>query len=178
MAAIQEGARLKVHPGLQVGADRASSLSMKRILVALDGSERAPAVLAKAVELAVAMGASLRLLRAVELPPVLPSSVLMGEHMKAVDHAFADARCELEEMARRVQPGLVQCVDVIAGAPWDAICATAREHDVDLVVIGAHGYRIMERLLGTTASKVVNHLDRAVYVVREIPERAVTAAVA
>ena len=36
----------------------------------------------------------------------------------------------------------------------------------DLIVIGAHGYGRLDRLLGTTASKVVNHADRDILVVR------------
>jgi nucleotide-binding universal stress UspA family protein len=53
------------------------------------------------------------------------------------------------------------------GTPWDGICRAAKEHEADLVVIGAHGYGTLDRLLGTTASKVVNHIDRSVMVVRE-----------
>jgi hypothetical protein len=37
-------------------------------------------------------------------------------------------------------------------------------------VIGAHGYGVIDRVLGTTAVKVVNHLDRSVFVVRA-PDR-------
>jgi nucleotide-binding universal stress UspA family protein len=37
---------------------------------------------------------------------------------------------------------------------------------VDLIVIGSHGYDALDRLLGTTAAKVVNHADRSVLVVR------------
>ena len=54
----------------------------------------------------------------------------------------------------------------VAGEGADAICSAAREHDVDLIVIGSHGYGILDRLLGTTAAKVVNHADRSVLVVR------------
>ncbi len=51
-------------------------------------------------------------------------------------------------------------------APWDGICRAAREHDADMIVIGSHGYGALDRLLGTTAAKVVNHADRNVLVVR------------
>src|SRR5260370_25478838 len=46
--------------------------TMKRILVALDGSPRAPAVLAAAVSRARAQGGQLVLLRTVVLPPDVP----------------------------------------------------------------------------------------------------------
>jgi nucleotide-binding universal stress UspA family protein len=34
------------------------------------------------------------------------------------------------------------------------------------VVLGSHGYSGFDRILGTTAAKVVNHCDRSVLVVR------------
>jgi nucleotide-binding universal stress UspA family protein len=34
-------------------------------------------------------------------------------------------------------------------------------------VIGAHGYGKLDRMLGTTAAKVVNHADRNVLIVRD-----------
>jgi nucleotide-binding universal stress UspA family protein len=52
--------------------------------------------------------------------------------------------------------------------PRDDICRTARELDVDLIVIGPHGYRGLDRVLGTTAAKVVNHAARNVLVVRTL----------
>jgi nucleotide-binding universal stress UspA family protein len=56
------------------------------------------------------------------------------------------------------------------GSPWDAIVRVAREEDVDAIMIGSHGYEVLDRIIGTTAAKVVNHADRTVIVVRA-PER-------
>ena len=41
--------------------------------------------------------------------------------------------------------------------------------NVDLIVVGNHRYHGVERVLGTVASRVVNHADRNVLVVRENP---------
>jgi nucleotide-binding universal stress UspA family protein len=43
----------------------------------------------------------------------------------------------------------------------------ARSVEADLIVIGSHGYAGFDRLLGTTAAKVVNHAHCSVLVVRE-----------
>ena len=51
----------------------------------------------------------------------------------------------------------------------EAVSARAPEN-VDLIVIGSHGYGGIDRVIGTTAAKVVNHADRSVLVVRS-PER-------
>jgi nucleotide-binding universal stress UspA family protein len=53
--------------------------------------------------------------------------------------------------------------------PWDGICRAAIELDADLIVLGSHGYGALDRVLGTTAAKVVNHADRSVLVVRSKP---------
>jgi nucleotide-binding universal stress UspA family protein len=55
---------------------------------------------------------------------------------------------------------------VVAAQPWQAILETARSLSADLVVIGAHSRRGGDAGLGTTASNVVSHADRDVYVVR------------
>src|SRR5262249_52175656 len=73
---------------------------------------------------------------------------------------------EIEEAAATVPPELLDGAYAQVGVAWDAICSAAREHDVDLIVIGSHGYGLLDRLLGTTAAKVVNHADRSVLVVR------------
>jgi hypothetical protein len=56
--------------------------------------------LAKAVELATATGATLELLRAIELLRVLPTPTSMAETVKAVIESFATTRRELAEMIR------------------------------------------------------------------------------
>ena len=139
---------------------------MQRILVALDSSPRAIDVLVTAVALARSTGGKLRLLRAVGLPPELPANVWAMPQTQLVETFLATAKTELELLAREVPPELLDGATAQVGVPWDAICSYGREHDVDLIVIGAHGYGLIDRIMGTTASKVVNHADRPVLVVR------------
>jgi nucleotide-binding universal stress UspA family protein len=144
---------------------------MNRVLVALDHSPRAASVLARAATVARATGAELFLLRAVGLPPELPADAFRASPGEVVEHLRADAVRDLEKTALTLDPGLVAHVLVRIGAPASAIVESAREHDVDLIVLGCHGYDAIDRVLGTTAAKVVNHADRSVLVVRE-PRRA------
>jgi nucleotide-binding universal stress UspA family protein len=53
------------------------------------------------------------------------------------------------------------------GAPWEAICKAAEGLEADMVVVGSHGYSGIDRVIGTTAAKVVNHCPCSVLVVRE-----------
>lgn len=143
---------------------------MKKILVGLDGSTRQQGVLAAGVELARRTGSRLVLFRAVSLPTELPPEAYLmppGEITKVLERR---AQVAVEEAARDVPGELVGGLTIAIGTPWQAICRAAIEQDVDLVVIGSHGYDTMDRVLGTTAAKVVNHADRAVLVVRA-PER-------
>ncbi|MBX3187137.1 MAG: universal stress protein [Labilithrix sp.] len=139
---------------------------MKSILVAVDASLRAPLVLAAGVDLAKRVDSKVRLLRVVGLPPDLPSSAWAMPPNLLVDDFLLTAKRELEEMARTIPHELFEGSDVKVGVAWDTICTEARAHDCDMIVIGSHGYGLLDRLVGTTAAKVVNHADRSVLVVR------------
>jgi nucleotide-binding universal stress UspA family protein len=139
---------------------------MKRILVALDGSPRAPKVLEAAVRLAQLEGATLVLYRAISVAPELPHRVLLEAETQLEDVLVANARRDLERLAEHIDQMLIEQILCAFATPWDGICRIARERDVDLIVIGSHGYGGLDRLLGTVAGKVVNHADRNVLVVR------------
>lgn len=140
---------------------------MKRILVGLDGSSRAPAVLDAAISMAKAQGARVVLLRVVGLPPDFPQ-----DFWRSTDEPLLAL---LERRAKEYVDGLVATVpadcfggvEIAVGAPWQTICEMARILQADLVVIGSHGYSGFDKLLGTTAAKVVNHTPCTVLVVRE-----------
>ena len=139
---------------------------MKRILVALDGSPRAPNVLEAAVRLAGLADAKLVLYRAITVSPDLPRQALVATDQRLEDLLIANARTDLASCAEHLRPELVERIVTGFAVPWDGICRTARECDADLIVIGSHGYGGLDRILGTVAGKVVNHADRNVLVVR------------
>ena len=141
---------------------------MKRILVCLDASPRAPFVLATAAALAEKMGARLCLLRAVGIPPEIDKELVYAA-ADVLDTMTTKAKLELEAHAQRYPKVEVEGIHVHIGTPWDTICREAKALDCDLVVLGSHGYSGFDRILGTTAAKVVNHCDRSVYVVRPLP---------
>lgn len=140
---------------------------MKRILVGLDGSARAPVVLATAVAIARAQGAKLTLLRSVGLPPDLPQDFWKSTDEPLLDLLKHRADRYLQECTGSVPADLRGGFEVIVAAPWQGICDAARRLEADLVVIGSHGYAGVDRVLGTTAAKVVNHATCNVLVVRE-----------
>jgi universal stress protein F len=142
---------------------------VKRLLVALDGSPRAARVLATALNIARPNGAKLVLYRAVGLVPDMPMEVLKATDSTLDELLLSNARTDLHRLAEATPPELVDRIEADLSTPWDGICRAADRFDCDLIVIGSHGYGRLERLLGTTASKVVNHADRDVLVVRALP---------
>jgi nucleotide-binding universal stress UspA family protein len=139
---------------------------MKTILVALDGSPNAPNVLRGARELAEKVGAELLLFHAVSLPMGLPREAYAISPTDVGPLLLETARQQLEGYANDLRPTVRARVRVQYGVPWQAICEGAKGENVDLIAVGSHGYGGLDRVLGTTAAKVVDHADRSVLVLR------------
>lgn len=150
---------------------------MKEILAAIDDSGIATSVVSEASALAEATGAKVVLLRVVpnSLEPATPNIFeRAGDTRVLIAAAEADLSSRQAEIPQAHRGEVV----VEVGDPWKTVCRVARDRHVDLVLIGAHQYRLPERVLGTTASKIVNHIDRPVLVVRPTPSSDMRAAAA
>lgn len=142
---------------------------MKTILVALDNSPRAPEVLKAAIEAAnAAPDAKLVLFRAVGIPPEMPGLIWQTDAPSLMDLLRDAAKKDLEGHAANVPANLrsEHLVSVEIGSPWQGICTAIEKEKADLLVIGSHGYGVVDRILGTTAAKVVNNASCSVLVVR------------
>ncbi len=139
---------------------------MKRILVALDGSSRAGVVLDAAVRLADMADAKLVLFRAVGSQPDLPHEVFELTDKRLEDVLLQNAKTEVARLAKDLPANRLEAIVTSMATAWDGICRAASEQAVDLIVLGSHGYGGLDRLLGTTAAKVVNHADRNVLIIR------------
>ena len=136
------------------------------ILVGVDGSPREPKVLEAAIALAKDRGGKLHLARAMMVPVSIPTAVwtLQGEDFSQflVEHGNKELAATAEQVPAELRGQLVTRL----GQPADVLVALAEELDADLVVIGSHGYGGIDRVLGTTAAKVVNRAKCSVLVVR------------
>ncbi len=142
---------------------------MKKILVALDSSERSAMVLDAALRLAHVNGARIHLYRAVAIPAGMPTTFFNNEVGKLSAMLLDQAKADMDGFEKKVPSDLFAGSEVQLATAWDGICNAAKQHDVDLIVIGSHGYETLDRLLGTTAGRVVNHAACSVLVVR--PDR-------
>lgn len=141
---------------------------MKRILVGLDGSPREHDVLLTAQELSERYGAELILFRAIGLPAEVPAEALANPGLSLLEFLEANASAALDAALRTLPEGVrarSRRKQAIAN-PWRGVCAAAAEEQVDLIVIGSHGYGALDHVLGTNAARIVNHATCSVLVVR------------
>ncbi len=137
---------------------------MKRILAAIDDSERAPHVLAAAVGLARLTHATLRVYRAVATSPdFAPAAATSGDPLP--NHLLREAETRVRHLLSPFADVVSEVVVALSHRPAQAILAAADAFDADLVVIGSHGYDLVDCLLGTTAGTIVNTSRRDVLVV-------------
>ncbi|MCP5159020.1 MAG: universal stress protein [Gammaproteobacteria bacterium] len=142
----------------------------QHILFATDFSDAAQQVGKRAWEIAQKYGAQLSLLHVVEdvnislgggyeLLPVLPD--LPDEAL------LQEARTALGDLARRLGLGEdTQLWVVSALSTKEGILGAAREHNVDLIVVGSHGRHGLALLLGSTANAVLHSAPCDVLAVR------------
>jgi universal stress protein F len=146
-------------PAVEVGA-------MDRILVGLDASPRSVGIIEAATELARRTGGKLILFRAVGVPHEIPVEAYSMTPASLAELLEREAQKYLDQVAAALPKGMVALTTVHVGTPWQGICAAADQHAADMIVIGSHGYSGLDRLIGTTAAKVVNHAKQSVLVVR------------
>jgi universal stress protein F len=141
-------------------------MKAQTILVALDGSTRAVEVRDAALQLATKFGGHLHFYRAAHVSPeVVPT--MFGEGVPRLDDLVQEgAERGLRELIEPVPAELCAGVHVDLAVAWDGICRAAEEIGADVIVMGSHTYSRWDRLLGTTAAKVVNHAPCTVIVVR------------
>jgi nucleotide-binding universal stress UspA family protein len=147
-------------------------MEVRRILVGLDGSPREARVLDAAQDLALRYDARLTLMRAVGLPPEIPPEAWQTPQLSVKEFLEAKAREGLERLMRKLPENVrSRCqLEVVVATPWQALCTGAQALETHLIVIGSHGYGGLDRVLGTTAARVVNHALCSVLVVRPIPD--------
>lgn len=142
---------------------------LKRIMVPLDGSERAERGLAMAARLARGAGSELLLVRIVSVPPVRFAPY--GEPAQIALALIATAREEADAYIQKVSKsalleGIPIETRVIEGHVTADILDIARDEKCDLIVICTHGYTGFNQWrLGRVAAHVARHAPVPVLIV-------------
>src|SRR5690606_18703873 len=100
------------------------------------------------------------------VPVHLPAEVWAIDGTMLTDMLVRHAQSELQELAARLPADVRPHVHARVGVPADVLCQLGAEVHAELIVIGTHGYEMLDRVLGTTAAKVVNRASTSVLVVR------------
>jgi nucleotide-binding universal stress UspA family protein len=149
-------------------------MKLQRVLIPLDGSVLAEAVLPKAVELAEGSGAKLLLLRAAEAH-TFPGTDPTAAEVKAVREA-EDYLGQISDRFGALGIKDVQ-VSVWYGPAASAIVEAARFYKVDLIAMTTHGRSGLGRLvLGSVAESVLRGTTTPILLIRvaEAPVEAPT----
>ena len=142
----------------------------KHILVPVDGSSTAQAAVDKAAGLAQAFGSRVTAIYVIDPYPFtgLGSDLAYGqaEYLTAAtaeaQEATAAAHAALAAAGVSDETRVVEAHNV-----WRGIIDTAREVGADLIVMGSHGRRGLEKLvLGSVAQSVLTHAPLPVLIVR------------
>lgn len=146
----------------------------KRILVAVDGSPMSDAAGAEAVELARDRSAQLRLIHVVDSPYAYPDALYgqvsvdfeaLREAWRAAGRRVLDRAMDAARQAQ-VEPEAA-LVESDGRRPATVIVGEAERWGADLIVMGTHGRRGLERLLmGSVAEGVVRTAPVSVLLVR------------
>ena len=151
-----------------------SPAPIRRVVIALDGSELGERVLPPALAVARALGAQVILLRVSDAPVLNPLEISMMWDMEpsvADQDMLAAARRAagryLDDVAARAGLSEGDTTLVLEGAPADRIDEYARLTDVDLIAMSTHGRTGLRRwLYGSVTHRVMRGCHRSMLIVR------------
>lgn len=148
----------------------------KTILVPLDGSERAEAVIPHIEEMAAHYGSSVVFVRVFQIPHITPAMTVSEEEYEAIPRL---TREELQAIVVDTQNYLRQVTKKLAGRGISAryrveygpiaatIINTAVEENADLIAMASHGCSGIEGVYyGSVAAGVLQRVDRPLLIVR------------
>jgi len=141
-------------------------LTIRHVLVPLDGSALAECVLPWAVAVAHVFGAHVTLLGVLETPAARAAT---SHDRDAVEWQIrrAEAHSRLAKLDRELKAcGLTSTVELLEGRPAEQIINVTRDLAADLVVLSSHGEGGLSGwVLSSTAQKVVARAHSSVFVV-------------
>lgn len=137
------------------------------IVVGTDGSEHAERALDEAISLAARDGAALHIVAAFPDPAVIREKITSGASAMSVNLSEV-ADTVLARAAERAQEAGVRAeTHARETDPAEAILEVASAQRADLIVVGSRGLSGFQRfLLGSVSSKVSEHADCSVMIVR------------
>jgi nucleotide-binding universal stress UspA family protein len=147
--------------------------TMKRILIATDGSPAALQAVELGLELAEEQGAEPTFVHVAPAADVLPVAGFAMAGPVSVPHELGEHdRTSLDEaLALAEERGIEARSRLLVGTAAEQIVIYANEIDADLIVVGSRGLgAVGSTLLGSVSRKVLHDAKRPVLIVREAPQ--------
>jgi len=135
----------------------------QNILIATDGSIYSERALDQGITLAQSCNSKLYIIHAIDLnPEYLALSPKLEEKMEN------DGVDLLEKAKKKAVGAGIRCETIFTKSepPYKAIVTTAKDKEIDLIVMGSHGRNAISRLMmGSVTRLVIGHAPCAVLVV-------------
>jgi len=145
---------------------------IRKILVALDGSDCAERALDFALDIAHQYSAEIQLLSVV-IPCFLPSqsmyllkSEAIDDCVKQLETAFRGILSEADEKVKKEKPYLKASTKLETGDPAEKILETAKRGSFNIIVMGSRGLGRRDYALGSVSSRVVDNASCPVLIVK------------
>ena len=153
---------------------------MKKILVAVDGSQSAKKAAERAAELAQDVKAEVTLIHVYTESAQIPvnqfnevASYLSAETLESImdqqEDTIKEKRQKIVDEDAKIfeEKGIKPEKVLLHGDPADVVCDYAEENNFDLIVVADKGHGKVERfLLGSISDKIVRHAKLSVMVVK------------
>lgn len=137
----------------------------KTILVAVDLSNEADVVAAKAARMAQVHGSTLHLIHVIEPLSFAYGGDIPIDFSTIQEEIQKQAETQLKSFCNRLSIPTAQ-QHLVIGRPESEVHALANQINADLIVIGSHGRRGLALLLGSTANGVLHGAKCDVLAVR------------
>lgn len=149
---------------------------MSTIVCGIDTSDASRHAVHLAVAVAKRHGARLHLVHAVDAPDIDQETLepsmkpAMDALKKRVEDRRAEEQAKLDALALEAATSVETKVTAHIGRAWEVLLSVASDDDASHIVVGPHAStgstlsKIGERLLGSTAKRVVRHAGRKVWV--------------
>ncbi|MHA2423828.1 MAG: universal stress protein [Candidatus Thorarchaeota archaeon] len=143
--------------------------SSKKVLLAVDGSERSARAATVAFEIAEMTGSELHIIHVIPIPSVQQISVMTGDDMAIIKEKYSKNGKTLlggyKEAAEKY--GITVVLALEEGLPSERIISYANSSSMDLVVMGARGASSdnKRRTMGSATERVIEGTDSPVLAV-------------
>jgi len=135
---------------------------IRKILVAIDGSEHASRALDLALEIAEKFSTEVVLLSVVDYMPIIDE-----EYINRMKKRHREIITEAIKKVKNVKPHLKATEKLVEGRPADKIIETAKEGEFDMIFMGSRGQGgIKEFYLGSVSDRVADGAPCPVVIVK------------